>query len=266
MVKLVLRDDDCNFFTRVEDIESVYRDISFFPVTFAVVPTVTDCYGGCPETKNNTTPRFVGDNKELTDYLKQRVGKGSCDICMHGITHGYKFTSKGMKIPEMQWRENEDTQLEKEIGLHKNQLEQLFETSINWFVAPSNRLMRNGIRAVYRNAMNYSGIIPIDFQRDYTLKSLYNYNKRFIIRALYGLPYPGVLDYGTHKELNACNTINYDYLIRMFHYCEKMNSPMAINVHYWHMRDYPESYDDLFRFVRYSIDHGAIPSRMRDCL
>ena len=44
MVKLIIRDDDCNFFTRPEDLEHVYRSISDFPVTFAVVPEVTDVY------------------------------------------------------------------------------------------------------------------------------------------------------------------------------------------------------------------------------
>ena len=57
MVKLIIRDDDCNFFTRPEDLEHVYRSISDFPVTFAVVPEVTDVYGGCPDTMNNTIPR-----------------------------------------------------------------------------------------------------------------------------------------------------------------------------------------------------------------
>ena len=62
MVKLIIRDDDCNFFTRPEDLEHVYRSISDFPVTFAVVPEVTDVYGGCPDTMNNTIPRSVGEN------------------------------------------------------------------------------------------------------------------------------------------------------------------------------------------------------------
>ena len=38
MVKLIIRDDDCNFFTRPADLQHVYRSIPNFPVTFAVVP------------------------------------------------------------------------------------------------------------------------------------------------------------------------------------------------------------------------------------
>lgn len=91
MVKLIIRDDDCNFFTRPEDLEHVYRSISDFPVTFAVVPEVTDVYGGCPDTMNNTIPRSVGENKELVTYLKQKLEEGKCDIALHGVYHGYKF-------------------------------------------------------------------------------------------------------------------------------------------------------------------------------
>lgn len=40
MVKLAIRDDDANFFTKVEDIEFVYKDFEGFPISFAVVPHV----------------------------------------------------------------------------------------------------------------------------------------------------------------------------------------------------------------------------------
>ena len=73
MVRLIIRDDDCNYFTRPEDLEHVYRSLPNFPISFAVVPEVTDVYGGCPETMNNTKPRPVGDNNELVEYLKSVI-------------------------------------------------------------------------------------------------------------------------------------------------------------------------------------------------
>lgn len=266
MVKLVIRDDDCNFFTNPEDLKSVYERIPHFPISFAVVPMVTDVIGGCPETHGNTTPRYVGDNKALVDYLHEKLENQQCDVCLHGITHGYHFTKKGVKIPEMQWREIEDSEIESKISYYKNDFEGLFGIPITCFVAPSNRLMRKGTQAVYRNGLNYSGIIPIDFERDFTVSSIKNYTKRIFIRATKGVPYPGILDYGTHKEFNACNNTKFDYLKSMFHYCQKLDSPMAINVHYWHIRDYPELYKGFFDFIHYAMDHGAVPARMRDCI
>ena len=265
MVKLIIRDDDANFFTHPEDIEKAYSEIPDFPVSFAVVPMVVDVIGGCPETKGNLTPRFIGDNEEISAYLKERVHNGSCDILLHGIYHQYKFPN-GVKTPEMIWRECKTKDLVGEIGFYKNQLEQLFDIPINCFVAPSNKIKKRGIEAAYKNGMHYSGIIPISFDREVSFKSVKNYVFRWTQRALTGLAYPGILDYGTHLELNACNQTNFPYLKKMFEYCQRHDTPMAINVHYWHIRDNKEHYRGFFDFVKYALDNGAEPARMRDCL
>ena len=265
MVRLIIRDDDCNFFTHPEDLDKVYSSIPDFPVSFAVVPSVIDVCGGCPETKSNVDPKRIGENSALVNYLKDRFKAGRCDLLLHGITHGYKFNPDGSKIPEMIWRDGEKD-LRETIRINKEYLESLFDISIKCFVAPSNHILRNGVRAVYENGLDYSGIIPLSFQRDFSIWSVSNYIKRLWVRATKMLPYPGILDYKTHRELNACNTITFDYLKRMFEYCQLIDSPMAINVHYWHIRDYPNHYKGFFEFVRYAMEKGAQPSRMRDCL
>lgn len=265
MVRLIIRDDDCNFFSRPEDLEKVYSSIDEFPISYAVVPVVIDVLGGCPDTKGNLKPRPIGDNKELVDYLTNRFAEGKCDLLMHGLSHEYQFNKNGQKVPEMIWRDKEPD-LQHLIYSKKQYLEELFGTTINCFVAPSNHIKRNGIKAVYESGMNFSGIIPIQFQRDISFSSVSNYIKRFWIRATKGFPYPGVLDYKTHKELNACNTVGFDYLKSLFEFCLRTDSPMAINVHYWHIREFPEIYKGFFDFVHYAMDNGAIPSRMRDCL
>ena len=38
MIKIAIRDDDMNFFTKVEDIKVVYKNFNYFPISFAVVP------------------------------------------------------------------------------------------------------------------------------------------------------------------------------------------------------------------------------------
>ncbi len=263
MVKLIIRDDDCNYFTRPEDIEKVYSQIPDFPVSFAVVPTVTDVIGGCPETKGNATPRFIGDNKEIVDYLKNKLKTGKCDVVLHGISHGYKYTDDGTKIPEMIWRDG-DTSLSRTIATWKTTLEGLFNYPINCFVAPSNRIGKHAIQAIYQNDLNFSGIIDIHFSRDVSIKSVCNYIKRFYLRAVTHFAYPGIMDYGTHKELNANNHTSYDYLAKLYDYCEKHDYPLAINVHYWHMRENPEHYEGFFKFIKYAIDRGAIPTKLSD--
>ena len=265
MVKLAIRDDDMNFFTKVEDIEEVYREIPDFPVSFAVIPTVTDVstVGKCPDTRGNTEPRWVGDNDKLVVWLKQKLSQGQTDVLFHGITHGYKFI-EGKRYAEMQWRKEPD--LAEKIGMIKSQMETLFGYPMNVFVAPSNKISKYGIQCVSANGMNFSGLVPITFDREMTPRNLMNYTRRWFLRAKDRLPYPDVLQYSDHKEMNACLLQGYDYLVKMFHYCEKKNSPMAVNVHYWHLRDYPQERAMLMDFVKYALNHGAIPSTMSDLL
>ncbi len=265
MVKLIIRDDDMNFFTKPEDVEGVYSSIPDFPVSFAVIPTVTNVstYGRCPETRGNETPRWVGDNAALTEWLRERLKSNRADVLMHGITHGYQF-SGGKRYPEMLWRKEEN--LASEIARYRQELSTLLDYDISVFVAPSNLISKYAIKCVAANGLNFSGIVPIDFQRELTLRNVANYMRRWSCRLWNRLPYPDVMHYSDHKELNACLAQSYDYLVRMFHFCERTESPMAINVHYWHLRDNEQDSKEFFRFIDYAMNHGAVPTRMSDML
>lgn len=83
MVKLAIRDDDANFFTKVEDIEFVYKDFEGFPISFAVVPHVMDVStkGTCSDTKGNTTPRDIDKNIELCLCLEKSMSVKSATFC-----------------------------------------------------------------------------------------------------------------------------------------------------------------------------------------
>lgn len=149
----------------------------------------------------------------------------------------------------------------------KEYLETIFDYKISVFVAPSNMITRKCLNAVTANGLNYSGIVPMRFQRNFTFKNLMCYAKRWRYRIISKLPYPGVLVYSDHLEINACGLRPMDYLKRMYDFCEKHNLPMTINVHYWHLRDNPEYRERLRSFVMdYAIPRGAIPARLSDVL
>lgn len=265
MIKLAIRDDDMNYFTKVEDVEFIYRDIADFPVSFAVIPNVLDVStkGACPETNGNTVPQWIGNNHELVSWVKGRLCNGTIDVLLHGNYHSYKIIN-GKRFAEMQWRD--ETNLKEEIRRWRNSLEELFGYSISVFVAPSNKVSRYGIQCIADNGMHYSGIVPIQFQRAATLRNLGNYAKRWYFRIKDQLPYPNVLEYSDHKELNACLMQGYKYLVQMFHYCQRINSPMAVNVHYWHLRDNIKERKQLVDFVKYALDNGAIPATLSELL
>lgn len=267
MVKLIIRDDDTNFFTEVEDLENVYHDFNGFPVSFAVIPEVLDVStkGLCPDTKGNTVPRRIDGNKDLCRWLKSNVNDGKIDILLHGINHSYHFIN-GKRLPEMLWRDGEKN-LKETIKNAKEYLEATFDYKISVFVAPSNMITKECLNAVTANGLDFSGIIPIDFQRSLSVKNLMCYAKRWGYRISANLAYPGVLVYSDHSEINACALRPMDYLKRMYAFCEKHNLPMAINVHYWHLRDNPDYRERLRTFVMdYAIPRGAMPTRLSDIL
>lgn len=261
MVRLAIRDDDMNFFTKVEDIEFIYRDFNNFPISFAVIPKVKNVstVGACSDTRGNTIPANITDNQELIAWLQQRIKLGFAEVLLHGETHEYKFIN-GKRKAEMEWC-SEDIHLADKINNNRRLLEKAIGYPIKCFVAPSNKIVKKSMKAVIENGLDFSGIVDIGFNRPVTLKNCYNYIKRWLIRAITNFPYPGVMRYSDHKEINACLLQSYTYLVKMFNFCDQHNYPMVINVHYWHLRDNPKELEILRQFVMdYAIPHGAIPT------
>ena len=265
MVKIAIRDDDMNFFTKVEDVERLYNPILEIPISFAVIPAVIDVstVGACSDTRGNKEPRYVGDNKQLMEWLRKQLSDKKCDVLMHGINHNYQITN-GVREAEMEWREEEN--LAETIKYWRERMSDDLNYPINCFVAPSNKITKYGIQSITSNKLNYSGIIPIGFKREITVLNIMNYCKRWFLRMKDGLPYPGVLSYSSHKEVNACILQSYDYLVKMFDYCEQKEWPRVVNVHYWQLRDNKDTLSDLYKFVEYALSKGAHGSTISDIL
>lgn len=104
IISIAIRDDDTGFFTKPEDLRFVYIELEDFPISFSVVPFVTDVCGGCSEALGNTSIRGVADNVELVSYLKELSNSRKGEILMHGITHQYK-ENDGELVPEFLWKD-----------------------------------------------------------------------------------------------------------------------------------------------------------------
>jgi hypothetical protein len=144
-------------------------------------------------------------------------------------------------------------------------MENTFDCKMKCFVAPSNKITERAIIEIAKLEMNFSGITQ-HFDRQMSLRYICNYMKRWAIRAVEQIPYPGVLNYGTHFEINACRLYSKDYLMRMYHYCKKHNLPMAINTHYWHLRDNPQIRAWFVEFIKYAVSDGSFPSNLSQCI
>lgn len=119
---------------------------------------------------------------------------------------------------------------------------------------------------VSKAGLNYSGIIPISFDRDFTIKNINSYIKRFALRATTGLPFPGVLIYSDHKEINACELRSLDYLVKMYKWCDKHEQPMVVNVHYWDLRDNSDHLNILMSFMDFCENNGYVPTTVSSLL
>lgn len=265
MVKLIIRDDDLSYFANAKDL-NVYDEISKFPISYAVVPhMLTNSYDGgmCEELKNNKQPKWIGENIELVDSLIERIKSHNVEILLHGYSHEYKKIGSKI-VPEFMWRNSiESYNL---ISIGKKYLEDIFNININWFAAPSNVINSNSIRAVIANNINFSGIITPKLDRPISKKYIQNYFIRWGHRLTHDFGYPGILDYGTHKEIYACPIVTGKYLYNYYRYCKHNNLPMVVNSHYWDIRDNNNSRTILFDFVKYALADGAKPSLLSDII
>jgi len=257
MVKVAIRDDDTNYFTDVESFYKAYKGLETIPISVGVVPWVSGYNGDCPESSGIDSGCYydVADNRDLVAFLSNGINAGRIEVLLHGVTHEYHFNN-GRKIAEMEWRELQGA-LPSKLLAARQHLERLTNSSVRWFVPPSNIIHKNGLKAVVSAGMNLSGIISLKMDRGLSLQSFVNYLLRWLYRGIYGYPYPAVLEYARHSELNACRMASYEYLKGMFDLCRKYGHPMVVNTHYWDLRDNRTKRDMLARFVDYADGYNA---------
>ncbi|NMQ06352.1 DUF2334 domain-containing protein [Candidatus Accumulibacter phosphatis] len=236
------------FFTDVDSFCKAYKGLESIPISVGVVPWVSGYNGDCPESSGIDSGSYydVADNKDLVSFLSSGINTGRIEVLLHGVTHEYRFDD-GRRLAEMQWRELQST-LPNKLLEARQHLQRLTNSDISWFVPPSNIIYKNGIKAVISAGMNLSGIIGLRIDRELNRQCVVNYLLRWLYRGIYGYPYPAVLEYAKHNELNACRMASYEYLKGMFDLCKKYTHPMVVNTHYWDLRDNGTKRDMLARF------------------
>jgi len=96
---ILIRDDDINFFTKTDMIESMYSEAwkQGFKVSLSVIPCQNGIDDPCvpPEERNTGLSYPITDNHCLTKYLKGKVDQGSVEILQHGLHHTYEGFRRG---------------------------------------------------------------------------------------------------------------------------------------------------------------------------
>lgn len=199
-MKLIIRDDDLNYYTNPEELEYLYSDIwDKIPICFATIPKVGNVHMAIPSEKLNINKnRPIGENKELVNYLKKKISEGKIIIWQHGYTHR-NYKSK------FELERKEEKIITRELKEGKKYLENLFKIKIDTLVPPHDRISFEGIKAAekigFKNICR--GYSPLPREVIFDIKRLWAFRKIFFFWLKNGkkITYPNKLKIGEHYEI-----------------------------------------------------------------
>ncbi len=290
MKYLIIRDDDLSYWTESREIERIYEPLfkKGVKVSFAVIPKSVRMFNPGDFAKMYQDEKesfFVGENEEITAYIRELVDSDKAEIMLHGYNHLYFISVNDKKYianKENLDRFRKEKAFIKFLGEYmdaydvlyektkkgKRYLETLFDTRVKNFVPPSNQIAREGVNAVARNGLNISGIAGRRYDRERNLSGLISYAKRVFFKLKHqNLTYPYVIDYKDHKELAGyafTPSTDWDRYKRQFDFCEKNDIPFQLATHYWELRG--GLLEKFYEFVEYAMKRGFKSVFLKDVL
>ncbi|MDF0680752.1 MAG: DUF2334 domain-containing protein [Candidatus Nitrosocosmicus sp.] len=90
-IPILIRDDDTNFFTKANMLESIYSNAwnNQFKVSLSVIPYQKTINDVCvpPNFRNFPEHHSIENNEELCTFLKEKIRHNKIEIIQHGVTH-----------------------------------------------------------------------------------------------------------------------------------------------------------------------------------
>jgi predicted deacetylase len=298
-MKFAIRDDDTSFWTKPEELEAVYNEIwkKGLIVSLSLIPFAVRSYNCGDQDKfyQDEKQKLIGENRELIEFLQEKIRENKISIMLHGFSHQYKVAKnkrdkpvlatkeslnvlrKYKKGPELCWYGEYNwkgyKQLKKETQKGKEYLEELLHTEIIVFVPPSNDISKEGVKAVSECGLNISGIMRLNkFNRPVNLYSIKNWFVKLWWRVISNRVFPYVMKYGIHKELHAYGLVpgvSFEELRNGFEACRKLNAPFHIATHHWEVRENNELRQTLYDIVQLScissgVEYGTVDNLFRE--
>lgn len=204
MINIVLRDDDLNYYTSVNDLKLAYGDyLGKIPISFATVPFIhksmtvmAKLSGSCNVEKikhiidyeddlglddfqnyfMNYKP--IGENVELISFLSELISTKKVDILLHGITHRFYPDGAEMLNNHVPYYY---------VNQSKKYLENLFNYRLKYFVPPSNKLSVSYFNELCKcdlAVLTSQNLIPETFNE--AIKMVFNtlFNSEYVVRKL----------------------------------------------------------------------------------
>ena len=261
-MKIAIRDDDLCYYSRYEDFRSVYDPLGI-PVSASVVPFAVPNHGDSfpwgDYPKNQ--PRAISENRELVEAARADIEAHRLEILQHGYSHEYKREGN-LWIPEMMWKDKK--RLCEEIAQGKEELEKTFYQPIRVFVAPSQEIGKDGIKAIEKSHLHFSGCPSRLGLRPFGRKRLINIAIRHFNRFRFGLPI-GRFAYPRHIEVSTAPLRDLNEMKRVFDICKKHDYALVVVVHYWKLLKNPADLARLNDFADFVRSQNEEFSFVGDC-
>lgn len=235
-MKFAIRDDDINYFTRAEDLNSIYEDIwNKCPISISVVPFHASTKSGAIPQKYWTGDAVfpIGENKQLIKFLRGKIKEGKISIMLHGYSHKDYKNGHEFEVGD---------NLEKKVKEGKEYLQQLFGIQVTTFVPPHNVLSRRGLSAVVNNGLNIANIASFrPSGRIFHFSNIIPFIKLRIFYIRYpDRRYPYIISLSNHKEITCYPLVPQTKLGKLkddFKFCFKMDGVFCLATHYWEMKN-----------------------------
>lgn len=149
---ILIRDDDINFFTKSNMLESIYSAAwkKGLKISLGVIALQkgTNNISVPPEMRTNDSLFPITDNKSLLQYIKDKLRAGIAEVLQHGLSHD--VDENGL------WEFGQNLDIKQKIDHGRNILIQAFDTIPKFFVAPGESITKINVRTLVE-----SGLVPI---------------------------------------------------------------------------------------------------------
>lgn len=295
---LVIRDDDLSYWTKPIEIENIYKPLfdKKIKISFAIIPFSVRMLnaGNFDIFYQELDEKPIGENKEIVEYIKEKIDDGLVEIMLHGYNHLYSFLAESAKHKEYdnsikfatkenlehyrklnkkiqflgEYNYQDYETLYKKTKIGKEYLENVFKVKIINFVPPSNQIGKAGIKAIINNNLNISGLIGKKYNRELTIKGLITCLDRVYFALKHkGIVYPKIADYGKHKELvgyAVTPSTNWKRYYEQLNFCIKHHLPFQIATHFWELNGALK--EEFYKVIDQAIDRGLKSRFLKEVL
>jgi hypothetical protein len=151
-IPILIRDDDTNFFTSTNMLESIYSTAwsKGFKICLSIVPFQRGINDGSvpPDMRESGKYYYFADNKDLVGYLQERISACQIEVLQHGLSHDYSNGIRGEYGGELD--KNKDTKRGKDM------LKQGLGLEPKFFVPPGEDISEKNLKG-----LSEARLIPI---------------------------------------------------------------------------------------------------------